>query len=283
MTSDAKIGLLLGLVFIFVIAFIINGLPSLHDYKNDNELTANMVNSQNNQLGLSTNERKVYREVIINQPVPVKQQSTQVQIQHSDNQDIRFTIPLSNNPLPLEEALKSIANKSIEPTSPKIYSVCDGDNLVAIAKKIYGSEEGKKQINITKIFQANTDTLKSPDEIHVGQKLIIPPLSNLPSDKSQIVQSAGNAEPAQEKSQIPPLSNLPSDKSQTVQSAGNSEPTQEKYTNEHVVQEGESLWQIAAEKLGNGKRYTEITKLNTDVLNDGNNLTIGMRLKLPAR
>lgn len=27
MTSDAKIGLLLGLVFIFVIAFIINGLP----------------------------------------------------------------------------------------------------------------------------------------------------------------------------------------------------------------------------------------------------------------
>ena len=30
MTSDAKIGLLLGLVFIFVIAFVINGLPSLH-------------------------------------------------------------------------------------------------------------------------------------------------------------------------------------------------------------------------------------------------------------
>ena len=29
MTSDAKIGLLLGLVFIFVIAFIINGLPNL--------------------------------------------------------------------------------------------------------------------------------------------------------------------------------------------------------------------------------------------------------------
>jgi nucleoid-associated protein YgaU len=29
MTSDAKIGLLLGLVFIFVIAFVINGLPSL--------------------------------------------------------------------------------------------------------------------------------------------------------------------------------------------------------------------------------------------------------------
>ena len=29
MTSDAKIGLLLGLIFIFVIAFVINGLPSL--------------------------------------------------------------------------------------------------------------------------------------------------------------------------------------------------------------------------------------------------------------
>ena len=39
MTSDAKIGLLLGLVFIFLIAFIINGLPSFNNNKDNNELT----------------------------------------------------------------------------------------------------------------------------------------------------------------------------------------------------------------------------------------------------
>ncbi|MGA2094604.1 MAG: hypothetical protein ABSH16_14575 [Sedimentisphaerales bacterium] len=40
MTSDAKIGLLLGLVFIFVIAFIINGLPGFHHKDDGNKLTA---------------------------------------------------------------------------------------------------------------------------------------------------------------------------------------------------------------------------------------------------
>ena len=40
MTSDAKIGLLLGLVFIFIIAFIINGLPGLSQDSHNNTLTA---------------------------------------------------------------------------------------------------------------------------------------------------------------------------------------------------------------------------------------------------
>jgi hypothetical protein len=49
----------------------------------------------------------------------------------------------------------------------------------------------------------------------------------------------------------------------------------------YVVKEGDSLWNIAAEKLGNGSRYNEISKLNTDVLKNDHDLTIGMRLSLP--
>ena len=59
MTSDAKIGLLLGLVFIFVIAFVINGLPSFRDATNSSELTTNMVSSQRQSWGIGTNERKI--------------------------------------------------------------------------------------------------------------------------------------------------------------------------------------------------------------------------------
>jgi nucleoid-associated protein YgaU len=40
MTSDAKIGLLLGLIFIFIIAFILNGLPGLHGRGSSNQATA---------------------------------------------------------------------------------------------------------------------------------------------------------------------------------------------------------------------------------------------------
>ncbi|HUU19257.1 MAG TPA: hypothetical protein VMW72_19055 [Sedimentisphaerales bacterium] len=45
MTSDAKVGLLLGLVFIFTIAFIINGLP-----KFINGSDSNAINQHNNEL-----------------------------------------------------------------------------------------------------------------------------------------------------------------------------------------------------------------------------------------
>ena len=55
MTSDAKVGLLLGLFFIFVIAFIINGLPRFRGETNTNELTT-MANSPNDSyIGSQSN------------------------------------------------------------------------------------------------------------------------------------------------------------------------------------------------------------------------------------
>ncbi|MHC4125533.1 MAG: hypothetical protein ACYSRR_03645, partial [Planctomycetota bacterium] len=66
MTSDAKIGLLLGLIFIFMIAFIINGLGDFRASSNNNELTTQMIDSQKNHQALAAKERKV-REVF-NQP-----------------------------------------------------------------------------------------------------------------------------------------------------------------------------------------------------------------------
>jgi len=50
---------------------------------------------------------------------------------------------------------------------------------------------------------------------------------------------------------------------------------------QYVVKEGDSLWSIAAKKLGNGSRYNEISKLNADVLKNDHDLTIGMQLSLP--
>ena len=57
MTSDAKIGLLLGLVFIFVIAFIINGLPHLKPKTTQAEVTRNMVSLDDSNLGVVDTEQ----------------------------------------------------------------------------------------------------------------------------------------------------------------------------------------------------------------------------------
>ena len=49
------------------------------------------------------------------------------------------------------------------------------------------------------------------------------------------------------------------------------------------MKEGDSLWKIAVEILGDGSRYKEISKINADILPDEDSLDVGMRLRIPAR
>lgn len=58
-----------------------------------------------------------------------------------------------------------------KPTLPTKYVVQPGDNLTNIAIKFYGDERQRKLL-----FEANSDVLKSPDEISIGQILKIPAL-----------------------------------------------------------------------------------------------------------
>jgi nucleoid-associated protein YgaU len=50
----------------------------------------------------------------------------------------------------------------------------------------------------------------------------------------------------------------------------------------YVVQDGDNLWKIATSQLGDGARFQEIAKLNTNILKSDDALSIGMRLRLPA-
>ena len=50
-----------------------------------------------------------------------------------------------------------------------VYEVKSGDTLSAIAKKVTNGA-----LSYQKIFEANTDQLKDPDQIQPGQKLVIP-------------------------------------------------------------------------------------------------------------
>jgi len=286
MTSDAKIGLLLGLVFIFIIAFLINGLPSFLNNTNNNELTTNMVSSRNNPPGIAAKERKA--QEVFNRIKPVKKQPLKVQLPTTGNQSIRFEMPLPKSTSAVERSRKTVEIKrttaplppkriitkkrkaaSVKPALPKVYVVGDGDNLAVIAKKFYGSEEGNKEINIAMIFNANRRFLKSADEIYVGQKLIIPLLSASAPGKSGV--SSVLASPMLEKVKSIGKRHLSSDSRRA------------KRGRPYVVREGDSLWRIAAEQLGGGSRYSEIARLNAGILDDEDNLVVGMRLKMPFR
>ncbi|MBN2132019.1 MAG: hypothetical protein JW741_21135, partial [Sedimentisphaerales bacterium] len=58
MTSDAKIGLLLGLVFIFIIAFIINGLPNLRPQTTKAQVTTDVPAFTEENMGIAEKEQK---------------------------------------------------------------------------------------------------------------------------------------------------------------------------------------------------------------------------------
>ncbi|MCK4752929.1 MAG: LysM peptidoglycan-binding domain-containing protein [Planctomycetes bacterium] len=238
MTSDAKVGVLLGLAFIFLIAFIINGLPHLREEVNNNQLTTTMINSHSNPPGIATRQRKVTREVI--------------------NQNVRFTAPLPKKTQSLIIAKQNQTPKvEFRKTAlSEIYVVSNGDSLAVIAKKVYGTDGNKKR-QVAGIFKANRKLLKSPDAIYVGQALVIPPLASNKSTTSTILASS------------------------TLEKVKSLSKT--KQTEIYIVRENDSLWEIAAKQLGSGTRYTEIAELNADILDNQDALTVGMRLKLPAR
>jgi nucleoid-associated protein YgaU len=294
MTSDAKVGLLLGLVFIFIIAFIINGLPRFRSDTSNSELTKTWINQQDESPGIADRERKA--QEVFNYARQVGREAVdEVQRPSEDEQRIRFEMPLPGRASALKKddsisktaddqvepaALVPITNdktkakktESVKPALPKSYVVAEGDNLAVIAQKFYGAEEGNKRINVTRIFQANRTMLESPDEVYVGQELTIPPLPTSTPDKDKI----GSA-----------FSRKVFEKVESIGkrwlSADRPKAGKAKQSMQYVVRVGDSLWQIAAERLGDGSRYKEISRLNADTFEDEDSLAVGMRLKMPAR
>ena len=322
MTSDAKIGLLLGLVFIFIIAFIINGLPNFHKHKDSNELTTNMVSIQDSPAGIGAKERQAisnYQSPLPKRTVAVEEtaKSTETKLavpaapdqvavkmvtaqppaaessSETSEQSEAARPPLSQTETAQTPAKPEPPKSDVQPVSGKTYTVVAGDSLTGIAKKFYGVQEGAKPANINKIYEANKETLESPESIEVGQKLIIPQLvvaaptkskleSILPASVFKKVESIGQRHleadsktksadaKAEPKTAVkkPPLANT--DKAEQFR--------------HYVVRANDNMWRIAAEHLGDGNRFKEIAKLNADVLAKNNGrLSVGMNLKLPQK
>ena len=117
-----------------------------------------------------------------------------------------------------------------------------------------------------RIFQNNSKLPASSHEISLGQSLVVPKLIASELEKVNI------------------WGIFPSSMFEKVESIGRRHVSDDSHqANQYIVRQGDSLWSIAAEQLGNGSRYKEISKLNADVLKNENDLVIGMGLKLPAQ
>ena len=282
MTTDAKIGLLLALVFIVAITFVINGLPDFLNKKDKSQDTVNYVShykpaepgivGQSRNIAAALNRKEA--------PVALAVAEANIQLQQP-NAAYQTILPAASEVVnsvsattPTETVAADIpattASVEAQPVSGTTYQVSDGDRLSDIAIKFYGPKEGKKFANVQKIYEANKKTLKSIDELQVGQKLVIPPLN----EKEKAILKTGLFEKVAKETK-PAAAAAPA--------ASATEKKTAKPLQEYVIKEQDTLWKIAAKFLGDGNRYEEIASLNESVIKDPENLVVGTKIKIPAK
>ncbi len=157
------------------------------------------------------------------------------------------------------------------PVVPQIpmtrYDVKEGDTLYGIAQKIYN--DGKLW---EKIRDSNKDKLGSGGTLHKGVTLLLPPKDVLLGKPYVPVAAPGTlvngprgplSDPALPKADAKPVV------------AGD--------FREYVVKDGDTLVAISRKMLNSGKRFNEIIEANKGTLADPESLSVGMKLRIPAK
>lgn len=246
MTNDAKKGLLVALLLIIAIVFSVNGLPKVFSGKNQ------LMQQSYARQGM------------------VREAGDDLMAMARD------TVKILNEPAPHEIAPptvekiieKPIVVKKIDEPNPvtknQTYVVQANDNLASIAQKFYGKELGNTLSNIEKIAKANN--LGSSDFILMGQKLIIPPLTQQHLEETGAFAAVKEffAGSIRNKISLPTVS-----------------ASQKVNKGQHIVKPEDTLWKIAKKTLGDGSRYKEIARLNN--LRNSDSLQVGNKLLLPKR
>lgn len=270
MTADAKVGLLLGLIFIVVIAFLINGLPGfLKSAQADEPFDTQIVIAPSAELVIDN--RVVATAQEMSNDIPLRQTTPpqQILVLGDGAAAERTAEPIPSVAVHVPNAAPD-PQPAVQQTTPtqRYHVVQPGEMLPVIARKYYGQEEGNRRAVVQKLYEANKRVLESPDKIRVDDKLIIPPLEELLNGSQQTVTVASNQ-----------------DKSNSLLNRFSNffEPAaSDKGDRYYVVQQGESLWSIAQKTLGDGKRYKEIMAINSSIKNS-DDVKAGMNLKIPQK
>lgn len=274
MTADAKVGLLLGLIFIVMIAFLLNGLPNFLQ-------TANAEDAVEVSITLPPVQELVIDDRVVETARDIQRHDINTPLRQSTPPQEVVLLDGGAASVPTQQRTDRTVDNHVPVQVPapqpqvaaiKTHVIKSGENLAVIAQKYYGKEEGNRHVVIQKLFEANKNILKSADAVRVGQKIQIPSLDALMNGSSQTVAQVQTGQPVQSaqsgSSFLKRVSNL-FERSDSESGA-----------KIHVVQNGESLWGIAQETLGDGKRYKEILKLNK-AIKDADDVVSGTRLKIP--
>jgi len=267
MASEAKIGLLLGLVIIFVIAFVLNELPRFGEVADSKPSGGSAADREPGIGALARDHIDTNRTA---EPTGRETDTPPSDPDHEQSEIVHAPLPAAPPAAPEPATYEAPAVEAVRQTlSAVYYTVAEGDNLADIAKKFYGAIDGNRKMNVLRIFEANRQSLESPHEILVGQRLVIPPLRASEPDEVEIAGIFTSS--MFEKVKSIGMRHLSADSRKPEKSR------------RYVVRQGDNLWRVAAAQLGDASRYREISRLNAGNLKDEDRLTVGMHLNLPAQ
>ncbi|WP_237722513.1 LysM peptidoglycan-binding domain-containing protein, partial [Singulisphaera acidiphila] len=195
----------------------------------------------------------------------------------------------------------------VDPLTPELHVVQSGENFWTISKYYYNS--GRFYVAL---WKANSRTVSAPDQLAVGQTIVIPPPEALdrtliaPPRKTSSSASRGSSQirktsrsksnendsgdtAAQSSSEVElilPIDNSMISRRSRLQSAEELDPPPGKRYQvsrpRYKVRAHETLRSIARDTLNDARRADEIYDLNRDILNDDpRNLVEGQILELP--
>lgn len=165
------------------------------------------------------------------------------------------TMPAATHNPPIARA----AIQSIAPTDNGTYTIQPGDNYWRISETLYGTGAYFRAL-----AEHNRKKFPQENKLVVGDTISVASAEKLTADYPGLCPKPGHRDAAQQRAQIVSTS--------TRVGGGKV----------YVVQEGDSLFDIAKFELGKASRWVEVYELNRDVLGKQfDYLTPGMQLVLP--
>ncbi len=273
MTTETRIGLLVGLMFIIAFGLVLGELSEPSKKSSDDLKTAGGPKQvAMREVAGEAPEHHFTEERRGSSPslaaVDPPHETIETSLQEAPSGEGFYESELVR-----EETSPVVAMEAAAPAAAAAagqpYVVADGDTLRKIARKVYGRENEKYY---KRIFEANREVLSNESVVYVGQTLVIPPLP-AQSEAPAVAQARPEA-PARRYQELT--------LEQAEQTFGRAGQRQEIRT--YVVRQNDNLTKIARAELKDDSRQAvqKLFEANRDVLENPNDLRVGMKLRIPG-